>query len=153
MELDQIHVGLHILGILLLIYLIFSRNENIMNADIPRGIGSFNTHLYTSGATMRVIGQQFSSTNQGVSARMHSTENPSDIYTVSIHPATDGFQNMAFKDIPRGLRNVGHVYTSGATLRVLGQSFSSTNQGRRAILHSSDNPDHEIPVIIHVKKE
>ena len=151
METEQIHIGLHILGILLLIYLIFSRSEYIMNADIPRGIGSFNTHLYTSGATMRVIGQTFSSTNQGVRARVHSTENPSDIYTVTIHPDKDGFKGA--QDIPSGLHNAGHLYTSGATLRVLGQTMSSTNQGRRAVLHNSDNPEHEIPVVIHIERE
>jgi hypothetical protein len=152
MGLDNIHIGLHILGILLLIYLIFSRSEYIMNADIPTGIGSFNTHLYTSGATLRSIGQVFSSTNQGVSAQMHSTENPSDAYNIKIHPLTDGFQSILNKDLPVGLGNAGHVFTSGATMRVLGQTFSSTNQGRRAILHSADDPNHEIPVYIEVSK-
>jgi hypothetical protein len=152
MDLDNIHIGLHILGILLLIYLIYiesSESEHIANADVPRGIGSFNTHVYTSGATMRVIGQTFSSSNQGVRMRMFSTENPSDIYTITVHPITERISNA---DVPRGLRHAGNLYTSGATMRVLGQAFSSSNQGRRAILHNSDDPNHEIPVVIKVEK-
>lgn len=143
---EYIIIGLQILGILLLLYLVFrGKSEYIMNADIPPGIGSENVHLYTSGATLRDIGTVFSSTNQGVNTTLHSSDDPGKAYHVTIQPASESIMN---RDIPKGLSQTGTVYTSGATMRVLGQSFSSTNQGRKAILHSSDDPSKSIAVVI-----
>ena len=144
MDSTQFHISLHILAILLLLYLvvIINKPEHIANADIPAGIGAMNAHLYTSGATMRMLGQSFSSTNQGVKMDILSTDNPADKQTVKVLP-TERYQ-----DIPAGLHSAANLYTSGATLRALGQVFTSTNQGHKVTLHNSDNPKEVMNVYI-----
>lgn len=142
MDYTQFHISLHILAILLLLYLVVKKSEHIANADIPAGIGAMNAHLYTSGATMRMLGQSFSSTNQGVKLDVLSTDNPSEKQTVKVSP-TERYQ-----DIPAGLHSAANLYTSGATLRALGQVFTSTNQGRKVTLHNSDNPAEVMEVYI-----
>ncbi len=142
MDYTQFHISLHILAILLLLYLVVQKSEHIANADIPAGIGAMNAHLYTSGATMRMLGQSFSSTNQGVQLDIRSTENPSEKQTVKVS-LTERYQ-----DIPAGLHSGANLYTSGATLRALGQVFTSTNQGRKVTLHNSDNPQEVMEVYV-----
>lgn len=142
MDYTQLHISLHILAILLLLYLVVKKSEHITNADIPAGIGAMNAHLYTSGATMRMLGQSFSSTNQGVKLDIRSTDNPADKHTVKVLPTE------RYKDIPVGLHSAANLYTSGATLRALGQVFTSTNQGHKVTLHNSDNPNEVMEVYI-----
>ena len=145
MDYSQFHISLHILAILLLIYLvvIINKSEHIANADIPAGTGATNAHLYTSGATMRMLGQSFSSSDQGVSVDVLSTENPNEKQRVKVLPAKG-----KYLDIPVGVHSSANLYTSGATLRALGQVFTSTNQGHKVTLHNSDNPKEVMDVYV-----
>jgi len=125
------HLGLYIL-LLIVIIILLKRGEAMLNSK-KQGI-----KLYTSGATMRQIGQKFSSANQGHhKVILHELESgkaaPLILTTQNniVDPDLAGF--MATND--------QHLYTSGADMRMMGQVFSSTNQGAAVTIHSLDEPD------------
>ena len=64
----EILVSIVILLIIIL-YLVFGRSENYSES----GIGN-NYQVYTSGATVRRLGQKFTSTNQGVYTTIHNAD-------------------------------------------------------------------------------
>jgi hypothetical protein len=105
MDLD-LKTGLLIAILLVLVYFVFLKSEHasgFFGADLPKNIGGLNAAALTSGATMRDVGQVFSSTNQ------HLT-----------NPDVGGYTGVG------GLNKA--ALTAGATLRRMAQTFGSTNQ-------------------------
>jgi hypothetical protein len=130
---DEQHLGLYILLIIVII-LLLKRGEAMRNSK-KNGI-----KLYTSGATMRQLGQKFSSTNQEqghhkvIVHELESGKSAPLILTTKdgiVNPDLAGFMET----------NDQHLYTSGANMRVMGQIFSSTNQGAEVTVHSLDEPE------------
>ena len=137
MDYQIINLVLHILIVLLLVWTIFSKSETLKTAqggflgDFLSGYvgGGLNSRVYTSGATMRRLGQLFSSANQGQSIAIHNIDGQEVLYATAI--PTEHMQTAQGGKIPSGYVGSGvinHVYTSGATMRRLGQIFTSTNQ-------------------------
>jgi len=125
------HLGLYIL-LLIVIIILLKRGEAMLNSK-KEGI-----KLYTSGATMRQLGQRFSSTNQGhhkvIVHELESGKSAPLILTTQnniVDPDLAGF--MATND--------QHLYASGANMRILNQQFSSTNQAPSVSIQSIDEPD------------
>jgi hypothetical protein len=127
------HLGMYILLIIIII-LLLKKGESMLSGR-NEGI-----KLYTSGATMRQLGQKFSSTNQGhhklIVHELESGKASPMIITAQsgmVNPDLGGF--MATND--------QHLYTSGANMRMLGQQFSSTNQAPAVSIHSLDEPGYK----------
>lgn len=156
MDYEKLNLALHLIIVLLLVWIIFFRSESLKTVqgdrigDSLRGYvgGGLNSRIYTSGATMRRLAQEFSSSNQGQYMTVHNLEDPSagDLHLVAMPSekmtAAQG-DVLANADLAgyvgRGINN--RAFTSGATMRRLAQEFSSTNQAQRVTVHNIEKPE------------
>lgn len=119
------HIAIFVL-LIVIIAMLYRKNEN-MNNNVPR--------FYTSGASLRALAQKFSSTNQAVVTVQDENKNKRAVILTAqngiVNPDLSGYVGSGD----------AHMYTSGATMRVLDQVFSSTNQAQPVALHSTDDPN------------
>jgi hypothetical protein len=74
---------LQIIVVLLLIYVLYRLStEHYVGNGLGTPTGSIGA--YTSGATLRRLGQHFSSTNQGVPMTLYNADLPGDTKTISV---------------------------------------------------------------------
>lgn len=72
-----------LIAVLYLVYLTVYQKERYLGSGLAD-----NVQVYTSGATLRRLGQKFSSTNQGVYTTIHNAEiNGGDPVPVVVFPA------------------------------------------------------------------
>lgn len=104
------------------IYISIKPSENM--ANVPK--------FYTSGASMRVLAQKFSSADQALVTVQDENNNKRAVVLTAqngiVNPDLSGYVGSGD----------AHMYTSGSTMRVLDQVFSSTDQAPVAV-HSSDS--------------
>ncbi len=120
-------MAVYVVCILLFLLLVYKGAER-MTATAGRPI-----KLYTSGATMRHL-SQFSSSDQG-HVVLHELESNK---TVPLLVAPTAIVNP---DLYGVVKSDAHLYTSGATMRVLDQVFSSTDQGVPVSVHNVEDPN------------
>jgi hypothetical protein len=118
------HIGICVL-LIIIIVMLYRKNENM--SDVPK--------FYTSGASMRVLAQKFSSADQAVVTVQDDKNNKRAV----VLTAQNGIVNPDLS----GYVGTGdaHMYTSGASMRVLDQVFSSTDQAPSVAVHSTDDPN------------
>jgi hypothetical protein len=108
------------------IYISLKKSSENMN-DVPK--------FYTSGASMRVLAQKFSSADQAVVTVQDDSNNKKAVVLTAqngiINPDLSGYVGTGD----------AHMYTSGASMRVLDQVFSSTDQAPSVAVHSIDDPN------------
>ena len=110
----------------IIIIMLYQKNENMKNS-MPR--------FYTSGASMRILAQKFSSANQAVVTVQDEKNNKRAVVLTAqnsiVNPDLSGYVGSGD----------AHMYTSGASMRVLDQVFSSSDQAPSVAVHSSDDPN------------
>jgi hypothetical protein len=128
------HAGIYVLLIIIIIML-YLKAESMLSPTQP------NLVLYTSGATMRVLGQKFSSSNQASGAPaavVHLREMDTNTATpIVVKAVTQKFEASPTLDLDGYTGGSAiNLYTSGATMRELGQVFSSSDQGANVSVQS-----------------
>lgn len=128
------YIGIFVLIILIIFW---NLNNSTKKTELMRNIPKF----YTSGASMRVLAQKFSSANQAVVTIQDEYKNKRAVVLSQNSPQKSAQNNIVNPDLS-GYVGSGdaHMYTSGATMRVLDQVFSSADQAP-VMVHSSDDPN------------
>jgi len=124
-----ISLSIALIVLLVLVFVVRSRSEGVKDKR--------NFKLYTSGATMRQIGSKFSSSDQVQPVVLHADGAVKPI-ALGLGSAQGGIVNA---DIGVPLNDSNHFYTSGATMRVLDQVFTSVDQAPDVEVHNMDDPD------------